>query len=69
LHIGMERNFVCSWRRANCRSHVIYLPLSALISWFMKSIIGFLTNSNLHAIISTSLIINSQWVQKFILLY
>ncbi len=31
----------------------IDLSLSALISWFMKSIIGFLNNYNLHAIIST----------------
>jgi hypothetical protein len=30
----------------------------------MKSIIGFLNNSNLLAIISTSLIINLQWVKK-----
>ncbi len=56
LHIGMERNFVCSWRRPNCRSQVIHLSLSALISWFMKSITGFLNNFNFHAIISTSLI-------------
>ncbi len=39
--IGMERNFVCSRCRHNCRSQVIDLSLSALISWFMKSIIGF----------------------------
>ncbi len=32
LHIGMERNFVCSWCRPNCRSQVIDLSLSALIS-------------------------------------
>ncbi len=42
----------------------IDLSLSALISWLMKSIIGFLNNSNLHAIISTLLIINLQWVYK-----
>ncbi len=35
----------------------IDLSLSALISWFIKSNIGFLNNSKLHAIISTSLII------------
>ncbi len=39
-------------------------PFSALISWFMKSIIVFLNNSNLHAILSTLLKINLQWVQK-----
>jgi hypothetical protein len=32
LHIDMERNFACSWRRPNCRSQVIDLSLSALIS-------------------------------------
>ncbi len=42
----------------------IDLSLSALISWFMKSIIGVLNNSNLHAIISTLLITNLQWVNK-----
>ncbi len=42
----------------------IVLSLSALISWFMKSIIRFLNDPNLHAIISTLLIINLQWVQK-----
>jgi hypothetical protein len=26
------RNFVCSWRRPNCRSQVIDLSLSALVS-------------------------------------
>jgi hypothetical protein len=31
-HIGMDRNFVCLWRRHNCRSQVIDLSLSALIS-------------------------------------
>ncbi len=39
--IGMERNFVCSWCRHNCRSQVIDLSLSALSSWLRKSIIGF----------------------------
>jgi hypothetical protein len=34
------------------------LSLSALISRFMTSIIGFLNNSNLHAISFTLLIIN-----------
>ncbi len=38
----------------------IDLSLSALISYFMKSIFGFLNNSDLHAIISTLLIINIQ---------
>jgi len=52
----MDRNFVCLWRRHNCISQVTDISLSALISWFVKSIIGFLNNSNLHAIISTSLI-------------
>jgi hypothetical protein len=32
FHIGMDRNFVCLWRRHNCRSQVIDLSLSALIS-------------------------------------
>ncbi len=31
---------------------------------FMKSIIGFLNKSNLHAVISTLLIINLHWVYK-----
>jgi hypothetical protein len=42
----------------------IDLSLSALISWFMKSIIAFLNNSNLHALISTLLIINLHGVKK-----
>ncbi len=42
----------------------IDLSLSALIAWFMKSITGFLNDSNLHAIISILLIINLQWVKK-----
>jgi hypothetical protein len=62
FHIDMDCNFVCIWRRHNCRSQVIDLSLSALISWFMKSITGFLNNSNLHAIIFTLLIINLHWV-------
>ncbi len=65
FHIGMDRYFACSWRRHNCRSQVIDLSLSALISWFVNSSTGFLNNSNLHAIISSSLIINLQWVKKF----
>ncbi len=64
FHIVMDRNFICLWRRHNCRSQVIDLYLSALISWFMKSIIGFLNNWNLHAIISITVIINFHWVQK-----
>ncbi len=37
LHIGMrEPNFVCSCLRPNCRSQVIDLSLSVLISWFVK---------------------------------
>ncbi len=40
----------------------IDLSLSALI--FVKSIIGFLNNSYLHAIISTLLIINFQLIKK-----
>jgi hypothetical protein len=32
FQIGMECNFVCSWSRHNCRSQVIDLSLSALIS-------------------------------------
>jgi hypothetical protein len=54
FYYGKEHNFVCSWRRPNCRSHVIDLSLSAL----MKSVIEFSINFNLYAIISTSLIIN-----------
>ncbi len=65
FHIDMDRNFVGLWRRHNCRSQVIDLSLSALISWFMKSIIGFLNSSNLHAMISTLLIINLHWVKIF----
>jgi hypothetical protein len=66
VNFGMDRNFVCLWSRHNCRSQVMDLSRSALISWFMKSIIGFLNNSNFHAIIATSLIIYLQWVNKFI---
>ncbi len=65
FHIGMDRNFVCFWRRYNCRSQVIDLSLSVLISWFLKSIIGVLNSSNWHAIISTSLIVNFQWKKLF----
>jgi hypothetical protein len=32
FHMGMYRNFVCLWRRHNCRSQVIDISLSALIS-------------------------------------
>ncbi len=42
----------------------IDLSLSTRISWFMKSIIGFLNDYNLHAIISTLLIINLHWDKK-----
>ncbi len=42
----------------------IDLSLSTLISWFMKTIVGLLNNSNLHAIISTLLIIKLHWVKK-----
>jgi hypothetical protein len=41
---------------------VIDLSLSALISWFMKSIIRFLNTSNLQEIISSLLMINLHWV-------
>jgi hypothetical protein len=58
FQIGMDRNFVCLWRRHTCRSKVNDLSLSTLISLFMRSIIGFLNNSNLHAIISILLTIN-----------
>jgi hypothetical protein len=68
LHIGMEPNFVCSWRKPNCRSQVIDLSLAALISWFKKSIIVFLNDSNLHVIISTSLLIYIEF-KKVIFLY
>jgi hypothetical protein len=61
-HIDMDCNFVCLWRRHNCRSQVIDLSLSALISWFMKSIIGFLNNYDLNAIISTLFLTNLHWV-------
>jgi hypothetical protein len=60
----MERSFVCSWRRPNCRTQFIDLSLSALISWFMKSTTGFLNKSNLHAIISTSLIIHLHGLEE-----
>ncbi len=60
----MGRNFVCLWRKHNCRSQVIDLWLSALISWIMKSIIGCLINCNLHTIISTLLVIKLHWVKK-----
>jgi hypothetical protein len=40
----------------------IDLSLSALSSWFMQLIIGFWNNSNVHAIISTLLIISLHWV-------
>ncbi len=63
----MDRNFLCLQYGAD--KIEIDLSLSALISLFMKSNIGFLNNPNLHAIISTLLIINWQWVKKFILLY
>ncbi len=62
--LAWDHNFVCLWCRHNCRSQVIDRSLSSLISWFRKSSIGFLNNSNLHAIISTSLTINLQWVKK-----
>ncbi len=45
-------------------SQVIDLSHSALISSFMKSIIGFLNNSHLHAKISTLLIIILHLVNK-----
>ncbi len=61
FHIGMDCNFVCLWLRHNWRSQVIELSLSALISWFMKSVIGFLNNSNLHSIIYISIIIYLHW--------
>ncbi len=48
---------------------VMDVSLSALISWFMKSIIEFLNNYNLHAIIYTSLILIYIKSKKFILLY
>jgi len=51
--VDMDRNLVCLWRRHNCRSQVIDISLSVRISWFIKSIIGFLNNSNIHATIST----------------
>ena len=51
----MDRNFVCLWRRRKCKSQVIDLSLFALISGLLKSIIGFLNNSNLHAKISSLL--------------
>jgi hypothetical protein len=46
----------------------INLSLSALISWYMKSIIGFLNNYNLHAITSTLLKVNYIESKKVILL-
>ncbi len=60
FHIVMDGNFVCLWRRHNCN----WSLTSALISLFMKSIIGFLNNSNLHAIIFTLLLNILHWVYK-----
>ena len=40
----------------------IDLSLSALISWFIKSIIVFLNNTNLHVIICILLITYLHWV-------
>ncbi len=53
--IGMDRTFIVSVLGAD--KIAIYLILSVLISWFMKSIMRFLNNSNFHAIISTLLLI------------
>ncbi len=62
FHIGMDCNFVCLWRRHNCNWS---LPHSAPISWFMYEInYCVFNNSNLHAILSTLLIINLHWVLK-----
>ncbi len=44
--------------------YALYLFTFWALSWFMKSIIGFQNKSNLHAIISTLLIINLHWVKK-----
>ncbi len=56
----MDCNFVCLWRRLNCNWS---LPFCADLLIY-EIIIGFLNNSNLHAIISTLLIINLHWVKK-----
>jgi hypothetical protein len=57
FHIGMDRNFVFLH---GADTIAIDLSLSALISLCMKSNIVFLNISNLHAIISTLLIIYLQ---------
>jgi hypothetical protein len=58
-----SQNFVCLWRRHNCRSQVIDLSLFCAELLIYEIIIGFLNNSNIHAIVSTSFIINLQWVE------
>jgi hypothetical protein len=35
VYIVVNRNFVCLWRRQNCRSQVFGLSLSVLISCFI----------------------------------
>jgi hypothetical protein len=44
----------------------VKLLISPFLRWslIMKSIIEFLNNSNIHAIVSTSLIINLHWLKK-----
>jgi hypothetical protein len=58
FHYGIERNFVCSWRRPNCRSQITDLSFFCPDFLIMKSIVRFSNNLNLHAIISTPLIID-----------
>ncbi len=60
IHIGVD--VILSVYGAD--TIAIDLSFSALISWFQKSIIGVLNNSNRHAIIPTLLIINLQLVKK-----
>ncbi len=58
FHIGMDRNFVCLWRRHNCNWS---LPFCAdLLTYEINYLV--LNNYNLHAIMSTLLVINLQWV-------
>ncbi len=63
FHIGMDRNFVCLWRRHNCHWSLPFcadLLIFEINYWAFKQFY-----SNLHAIISTLLIINLHWVKNF----
>ncbi len=65
MELSRNLSFVVGVKKMTKSMHTgLDLSLSALISWFMKSIIEFLNNSNLHLIISKLLIINLNWVLK-----